>query len=136
VTNVVFCTTFRLMKVLDTPEKLFRLSPNQYCEGLNGKTVQFLYDLNGSVVESTGELIVHVNPEFERVDIHTGPLYPFDPPYSYYELHLCQEHVRSLVPAKPGSKVDLVMERPLWSRECVKRTFNDRNQFGGISAAS
>jgi hypothetical protein len=115
------------MKQVAAPAKLFRLPPNRLCEKYDGKTVEFIFDLDGKLVLLTGQFVTDVGPEFECVDVHyAGRLDPHDPPYAYYVFHLSRAHLRSTVPAsKPGSKVDFLMERPLVACECLRSDFED-----------
>jgi len=121
------------MKQVVTPGKLFRLEPNRHYEKYDGKTVEFLFDLDGRLVLLSGEFVTHVTHEFECVDIHyTGRLDPHDPPYAYYVFHVSRAHLRSLVAAnRPGSKVDFLMERPLITSECVRNMFEDSWALAG-----
>ena len=116
------------MKQTDTPGKSFRLELNRNCGRYDGKSVEFIYDLDGNLLLLTGQFGVHITPEFGCLDIHyTGRLHPFDPPCSEYVFHLSQAHLKSTVAAtKPGSKADFLMERPLLACECVKSDFADR----------
>ena len=116
------------MKQIDAPGKLFQLRLNGNFERYDGKTVEFLFDLDQKLLVLAGQFVVHATPESECVDIHyAGRLDPHDPPYTSYTFHLSQAHVSSTVRAnKPGSKVDFLIERPLWSRECERNAFEDR----------
>jgi hypothetical protein len=106
------------MKQSDAPGKLFRLKPDRSSLNYDGKTVEFLYDLDGRLLLLTGHFVVRLRPQ---PDIrYTGRLNPHDPPGSDYWFHLSEAHLRSTVPAKPGSQVDYLMEKPLLARECAK----------------
>ena len=120
------------MKQLDAGRKLFQVKPNSPCEQYDRKTVEFIYELDEKLILLTGRFAVRNKTENECVDIHfDGQLDPVDPPGTYYVFHLSQAHLNSTHPAKvPGAKVDFLMERPLWSRECVKEaTTEDRQAF-------
>lgn len=107
--------------------KLFQLNPNLARQKYDGKTVEFIYELDEELLLLTGQFVVDTAPDYERVDIHfAGRLDPVDPPYTYYVFHLSQAHLKSTHAAKkPGAKVDFLMERPLWSRQCVKEATSE-----------
>jgi hypothetical protein len=115
------------MKQIDVPGKLFRLQPNRYCDTYEGKTVEFIYDLDGKLVLLIGRFMTRIRLGLECLDIHyTGRLDPHDKPQTSYVFQLSRAHLRSTVPAdKPGSTVDFLMERPLLARECMKSAFED-----------
>jgi hypothetical protein len=124
------------MKQTAVPGKLFRLEPNGHWEKYDGKTVEFIFDLDGRLLLLTGQFVTYYGREFECVDIHyAGRLDPQDPPYAYYVFHLSRAHLRSTVAAsKPGATVDFLMERPLVARGCVRGTFEDWKVPSPISA--
>jgi hypothetical protein len=116
------------MKQFDAPGKLFRLEPNRHWEKYDGKTVEFILDLDGKLLLLTGRFITHAEPEFECVDIHyAGRIAPYDPPYGCYVFHLSKAHLRSTVATdQSGSnKADFLMERPLVPRESVRSRSGD-----------
>jgi hypothetical protein len=124
------------MKQVAAPGKLFRLEPNSHWEKYEGKTVEFIFDLDGKLVVLTGRFVTCGGPEFECIDIlYAGRLDPRDPPYTHYVLHLSRAHLRSTVPARrPGATVDFLMEKPLAARQCARRTFDDWNAPAPVSA--
>lgn len=102
-----------------TPEKMFHSEPDINSDVFDGKTVEFLFDQDQTLLLLTGRFVVQSGPNYERMDIHyTGRLDPFDPPHPCYVFQLSQAHLESTVRVnKPGSKVDFLMERPLWRHE-------------------
>ena len=108
--------------------ELFQLTPNHAGQKYDRKTVEFIYELDEELLVLTGQFVVDTTPDYERVDIRfAGRLDPVDPPCTYYVFHLSPAHLKSTHPSKrPGSKVDFLMERPLWSHECVKEAISSR----------
>ncbi|HZR21503.1 MAG TPA: hypothetical protein VFE51_29750 [Verrucomicrobiae bacterium] len=104
-------------------EKLFQLSPDHNHEKYDNKTVEFICEWDGTLLVLTGRFVVHVGPNYERVDIHyTGRLDSLDPPYANYVFHVSHPDLRSAVPArKPGSSANFLLDRPLWPSGCMQR---------------
>ena len=92
------------------------------CLGLEGKWVEFLFDLEGRLLLLTGEFVRHSGQRIELIDIlYTGRLAPIDPPATQYLFHLSKSHLRSTAPStRRGSKADFVMEKPVLASECDK----------------
>ena len=88
--------------------------------GLDGKWVEFLFDLEGRLLLLTGKFVRRPGQATESMDIlYTGRVAPIDPPASQYLFHLSKSHLRSTVPStRMGSKADFVMEKPLLASEC------------------
>jgi len=95
--------------------------PASYREKYHGKSVEFLNELGGKVVRLKGRFVVHLNPPQEIVDIdYLGALGPFDPPNSYYWLHLDRKLVDCIMPSpQPNSETDFLLEIPLQSRHRI-----------------
>src|SRR5215471_18623935 len=108
------------MKLGIAPEKLFQLKAARHCSQFDGKTVEFFYELEGNLVLLTGRLVLHASDGRESVFLHyIGRLASGDPLRSSYTFRLSQAHLKSIFPAaKPGSKMSLLMERPLLPRDC------------------
>jgi hypothetical protein len=88
--------------------------------GLEGKWVEFLFDLEGRLLLLTGEFVRRPGQSVDSMDIlYTGRLAPIDPPASQYLFHLSKSHLRSAAPStRMGSKADFVMEKPVQASEC------------------
>ena len=101
--------------------KKLELNRASYREKYHGKSVEFLNELGGKVVRLKGRFVVHLNPPQEIVDIdYRGPLGPFDPPNSYYWLHLDGKLVDCIKPSpKPDAAADFLLEMPLLSRHRI-----------------
>jgi hypothetical protein len=97
-------------------------NPNANCRNLDGKTVEFFYDLGGKLMLLIGQFAVDFTPNLKAVEIrYTGRLHPQHPPGSEYLFHLSPSHLRSTVPAaKVGSQVDFFIEKPLLKPDCVQ----------------
>src|SRR5216684_6991628 len=110
------------MNPVKPPEKLFQLSPDHNHEKYDSKTVEFIYDSDGTLLVLTGRFVVHIEPKYECVDIHyAGRLDPLDPPYANYVFHVSDADLRSAVPArKPGSSANFLLDRPLWPSGCMQ----------------
>jgi hypothetical protein len=88
--------------------------------GLEGKWVEFLFEVEGKLLLLTGEFVRHSDRPTDSMDIlYTGRLAPIDPPASQYRFHLSKSHLGSTAPAmRTGSKADFVMEKPVFASEC------------------
>lgn len=85
-----------------------------------GKTVEFLFEVNGRLLLLTGEFAA-ITGAAEAVCIHyTGRLHANDHPASEYLFQLTQAHLRSTRPAtRPAARVDFLMEQPLIAYDCM-----------------
>ena len=92
------------------------------CCNLDGKSVEFFYDVGGKLMLLIGQFAIDRAPEVKAVEIrYTGRLHPQHPPCSEYLFHLSPSHVRSTIPAaKAGSQVEFFMEKPLLIPDCVQ----------------
>jgi hypothetical protein len=99
-----------------------RPNPTGNCGRLDGKTVEFFYDVGGKLMLLIGQFAVDLTPELQAVEIHyTGRLHPQHPPGSEYLFHLSPSHLRSTIPAaKAGSQVDFFVEKPLLRPDCIQ----------------
>ena len=118
------------MRQAKPARKLFQFRPDQNYERYDNKTVEFICDSDGTLLVLTGRFVVHTGPKCEWVEIHyAGRLDPFDAPYGNYVFHVSDADLRSAVPAKKaGSPASFLLERPLWSGECMKLE-NDEAQL-------
>jgi hypothetical protein len=123
------------MKHIDTNQKLLHSKPNIDRAMYDGKTVEFIFDQGIALLLLTGRFVFQSRPNYERIDVlYTGRLDPLDPPQASYVFQLYQAHLASTVPAgKPGAKVDFLMERPLWRRDCLNQAFAESNREPGFS---
>jgi hypothetical protein len=103
-------------------QKRFRVARTNYCAAYDGKNVEFLYELEGKLLLLTGELVVHLTPDSERVHIHyPGRLDPHDPPGTEYFFRLSQAHLRSLTSTTASHwPIDYLMDRALHPKDCVR----------------
>jgi len=122
------------MKHVATHQKMFHLKPNFDRALYDGKTVEFMFDQERALLLLTGRFVLQSGPNYECMDIHyCGRLDPLDPPEASYVFQLSQAHLESTVPAsKSGAKVDFLMERPVWHRDCLNDAVGDTNREPGF----
>jgi hypothetical protein len=100
----------------------FPLKPAGYVEKYEGKTVEFLHDVEKTMFRLQGKFIVRQRDDREFVEIDfIGPLRIDDPPERIYRFKLQQEHVDSIRPGSPGRSAFL-MEIPLLERNEIRST--------------
>lgn len=108
------------------------------CGNLDGKTVEFFYEVGGKLMLLIGQFAVDLAPELKAVEIrYTGRLHPQHAPGSEYLFHLSPSHLRSTIPAaKAGSQVDFFVEKPLLRPDCEQIKKQDTLNFDPVLGIS
>lgn len=123
------------MRTIAAPGKVFRSVSSCESRKYDGKTVEFIFDLDGKLFLLSGRFVAHHGTGFETLELHyAGRLAPQDPPGATYVFRVSQAHLRSTAPAaKPGAKVDFLMDKPL-GRARARGAFEEWGGFVAVSA--